>query len=433
MILGRPLDSAERRFSQRNFLRFSFVNGASYMCLGENILVLFAAQLGCPNAVAALLGAVVYVGFLMLPLGVKVTARRGAAGSQADFWTVRNVAALFAACAWFAARHSVSAASAILVAGAFVFHSCRWAGAVLQTPLIGDISAADEAPTVIGRQQALFNASAVATLAIVTLCTTVWHGPGAFAAIIAVGACFGFASAGFLRGVRESGALRDAARAPLWHGIAAAARVPVLRRFALVRFLEFLLNMTLLPIAVLALKRGCGYSVAQTLACTAVQYVAGSALSVASGPLCRRFGSWRVIVAVALGYLAAPALLAAMLPSSPSILPGLAIFFWLGAVYFVMSNALWSFFLEACPEKSAQVPASAAIFFASGVGAGLLGSALSTWLVTATESWASRLVLPAFAGTAGHFRLYFLCLLPIALANLAAVCAMRCRHRLPPS
>lgn len=428
-VLGRPLTNEERRRSQRNFFRFSFVNGASYMCLGENILVLFAAQLGCPNSVVALLGAVVYVGFLLLPLGVKVSAVRGAAGSQADFWTIRNFAALFVACAWFAAQRSVAAASAILVIGAFVFHSCRWAGAVLQTPLIGDITSPDEAPEVIGRSQAWFNASAVATLVLVTVFTTRWHGAGVFSAILAVGAYLGFLSAGFLRGIRESGAIRDAARAPLWHGVVAAARVPVLRRFALVRFLEFLLNMTLLPIAVLALKRGCGFSVAQTLACTAVQYIAGSALSAASGRLCRRFGAGRIVVAMAVCYLIAPLLVVAALPTGPAILPGLVIFLWLGACYFAMSNALWSVFLEVCPEKSAQVPASAAIFFVSGVGAGLLGALASSWLVTATAGWAPRLGCSVFAGDAGHFRLYFLCIVPVAIANLAAAWLLKTKEK----
>ena len=86
MILGRPLSAAERRRSQRLYCAFNFVNGMSYMCLGESVLVLFAAQLGAPNAVVALLGAMQYIGYAMLPLGVRRTARRGAAGNSP--WTI---------------------------------------------------------------------------------------------------------------------------------------------------------------------------------------------------------------------------------------------------------------------------------------------------------------------------------------------------------
>ena len=56
MILNRTLTAEERRISQRCIEAFNFGNGMSYMCLGESILVLFAARLGAPNAVVALLG-----------------------------------------------------------------------------------------------------------------------------------------------------------------------------------------------------------------------------------------------------------------------------------------------------------------------------------------------------------------------------------------
>ena len=80
MILGRPLTAAERRKSQRLYGAFNFGNGMSYMCLGENLLVLFATQLGAPNAVIALLGA-----------GSMGTAntRRIAAGSRQEKSTLR--------------------------------------------------------------------------------------------------------------------------------------------------------------------------------------------------------------------------------------------------------------------------------------------------------------------------------------------------------
>ena len=82
MILNRTLTAEERRISQRCIEAFNFGNGMSYMCLGESILVLFAARLGAPNAVVALLGAMQYLGYAMLPLGVWRTAVRGAAASQ---------------------------------------------------------------------------------------------------------------------------------------------------------------------------------------------------------------------------------------------------------------------------------------------------------------------------------------------------------------
>ena len=143
MILGRQLTEAERHRSQGLYCAFNFVNGMSYMCLGEGVLVLFAAQLGAPNHVVSVLGALLYVGYAMLPLGVLRTARRGAAACQADFWIARNAAALVtasAAAVWIA---SPRAAWAVLLVGAFLFYGCRAAGSVLFTPLLGDVSTED--------------------------------------------------------------------------------------------------------------------------------------------------------------------------------------------------------------------------------------------------------------------------------------------------
>ena len=46
MIYDRPLTDAERQKSQLNYNRFCLVNGASYMCLGESVVVLFAVRMG---------------------------------------------------------------------------------------------------------------------------------------------------------------------------------------------------------------------------------------------------------------------------------------------------------------------------------------------------------------------------------------------------
>ena len=99
MICNRPLTTAEMASSQRNYLLYNGVNGASYMCLGETVLILFAVKLHCSDTVVAILGGMIFFGFLLLPLGKIMTARVGAARSQADFWVMRNIAALVVAAA----------------------------------------------------------------------------------------------------------------------------------------------------------------------------------------------------------------------------------------------------------------------------------------------------------------------------------------------
>lgn len=39
MIFNRPLTEEERKRAQINYNRYSLVNGASYVCLGETVVI----------------------------------------------------------------------------------------------------------------------------------------------------------------------------------------------------------------------------------------------------------------------------------------------------------------------------------------------------------------------------------------------------------
>ena len=426
MILGRASTPEERRISLRNYYLFNLANGVSYICLGENILVLFAARLNAPDAVVSMLGAMLYIGFLMMPLGVKRTACQGGATAYADFWAARNLAALLTASAAFAARFSEHASWGILLVGSLLFYGCRAAGNVMGAPLVGDIATEEEAPVVIGRGQGLFNASATVMLVAITLATTRWHGVMALAAIIVFGACCGVGASGFLRGIRETGALRDAARAPLMAGMRAAWRNGVLRRFSLGWAALNIGIILVMPISMLALKRGCGLSDAAALLCVSSQFVASIGSSLSSGPLCRRFGPRQALLAAAAMLLAVPfAWLAMPASGTAATVAGMALFAWLGFPYTLAQTAASSYFLLACPDKSEQIAGSVALNLVSSAGAGLVGSALGSWLVTRAGAWALGAAALAGGGELARYRLYFLLSLVPCLAAFAGIWQMR--------
>ena len=91
MILNRQINDSEMRLSRRFYLIYNLINGFSYMCLGETVILLLAVNLGCSDTVVAILGSMLFWGFLLLPLGKMMTARCGAAASQANFWVLRNL------------------------------------------------------------------------------------------------------------------------------------------------------------------------------------------------------------------------------------------------------------------------------------------------------------------------------------------------------
>ena len=137
MILDHPLTAEDRAISQRNYLKYAFLNGFSYMCLAETIIILLAVQIQMPDILVTFLGAMMYIGFLLLPLGVRQTARLGAAQSQASFWVCRNVSALLVAVCAIISQYSPVFAWILLLAASFLFYGFRAAGVVMSQPLVG--------------------------------------------------------------------------------------------------------------------------------------------------------------------------------------------------------------------------------------------------------------------------------------------------------
>ena len=427
-LLGRPLDAEERRVSQRGYCLFNLVNGASYMCLGENIVVLFAARLHAPDAVVSVLGAMFYVGYLALPLGVWRTARRGCAAALADFWVARNLAALLTASAALVALVSPQVSWCVLLVGAFLFYACRAAGYVMATPLLGEISTEEEAPVVLARAQGLFDGIAVVVLVAIMLVTARWSGIAVLSAIIVFGALCGVGASGFLRIVRETGAIRDAARKPLLPGMRGAILSRDLRRFALGWSALNLFRMLSVPLSLLALKRGCGLDDSEALVCACSQFVAASGASFATGPLSRRFGPRQVMLVAAFGYLAVPTAWLVMPPCGvASVVGGAALFALFGALNTFVLNASAAYFLLACPVKEDQIGASIALNLATGAGAGLVGSALGAILVVSASRLAPGLscMSDVFSGASGAYRLYFVLLTLPTVVGIFSVLRMR--------
>ena len=215
MILEHELTPEQRLRSQRNINAFNAINGFSYMCVGETIMILLALKLGFSDVVTAVLGGMIFFGFLLLPLGKVVSARIGGARGQAVFWVVRNVAALVVASA--ALWHRLGFASlalACLVGGSFLFYGFRAAGVVMSQPLLGDISTEDERPRFIAINGALFYAACFVSLVAISVVLKFTESLLAIALIIVAGSALGITSSTFLRRVDETSAFRESARRP---------------------------------------------------------------------------------------------------------------------------------------------------------------------------------------------------------------------------
>ncbi len=375
MLYDRPLTGEQRRISQLNYNRFSAVNGASYMCLGETVIILFAVKLSAPNFIVAVIGAMMFLGFLLLPLGVIRTAQVGAARSQADFWVCRNVAALLVAVSALILPLSRELAWGTLLLGSFLFYGFRAAGVVMSQPLIGDISSDTDRARLIAKSTGLFYGSGLAAMITISLVLSRYDNLWVLVGIIVAGACCGVTASTFIRKIDETSNIRRSAQAPLLPQLREAFRDLTLRRQIYAGFMVNLGIIMMAPIAILTMKRGYGVSDTQAILFSVIQFASAIAATQISGRITEKIGprkvaiyAYTLIFPICLFWLIAPSTVSSPWMWGLFILP----FLLIGAMVVSAQNAMVHYFLMAVP-KERQVASSMFISVVTGAAAGVTG------------------------------------------------------------
>ncbi|UKI32563.1 MAG: MFS transporter [Lentisphaeria bacterium] len=380
MILKGPLSAARQASSQRNYSIFNAINGLSYMCLGETVLILLAVRLECPDYFISALGAMIYFGYLLLPLGKVVAARVGAARSQSIFWMARNAAALMVATApLFCFFDLRPAAMAMLLIGAFLFYGFRAAGLVMSQPLIGEITDDLTRPRVIAVSIGLFYLSCLFALLAISLILRMNSSLWVLTAIIVVGACCGFTASRYISRIDETESLRESARKPILQDCLAVFRDTTLRRLILSGFLVNLAIIMTIPVSMLALKRGYLVSDTDALLFALVQFGTCAGMSFLSGKIAVSIGPRKMVLLAYAGMMLI-GLLWLCAPASRNNVFLCLPFFVAGAVFVGSSNAITHYFLQTTPPER-RVAGSIFISLVTGVGAGISGMALAGLLL----------------------------------------------------
>ena len=428
MICREPLTQAQMRRSQKNYICYSAVNGVSYMCLGETVIVLLAVRMNMPDWCVSIIGSLLFFGYLMMPLGKWMTSRVGAAKTQANCWVCRNCAALVVASGVVFHHFGMDrVAMACLLGGAFFFYAFRAAGVVMSVPLVGDIS--DDATR--GRLFAVSNScffvanavTIVALTGIMNLTDSVWM----LFAIVVFGAGCGITASGFLRRIDETEALMKHAAKPLWEDIRKIMRDRTILRMIAARFALNLLCMMAGGISMLTVKRGYGISDGQALIFVLSQYMASSLMSPAFSRLAAKIGPRRTVL-VAFMHSGLIITLWCLAPKEYHIIWPLVIFFVVGSTTIAAWNSVGPYFLLAVPEeKRTSTSVCASVF--DGALAGLCAMCIAPLLL--------RLGAHLAAGEPGilRYRIYYMLTIPFFVAGFFVVRLMvplsdEKRHRL---
>ena len=409
MICNRPLTQAELASSQRNYLLYNGVNGASYMCLGETVLILFAVKLQSPDTIIAILGGMIHFGFLLLPLGKLMTARVGAARSQADFWVMRNIAALIVAAAAPAALFvSQTLAAVLLVAGAFLFYGFRAAGVVMSQPLVGEICPKEQIGGFISKAWICFYSSGLTALIIISLCMKLNQSVWMLFCIIIAGTILGIYSSTFCRRICETGEIMENSKRPLLKEIPPLLKNKVLMRQIIAGMICNMSVVFLVPISMLTLKRGYGVNDSTALLYSLVQFAASIGTSLLLSKFADKFGGRRMTIAGFYGnYIIV--LLWLVLPMNFHPLLLILPFIFCPCCAVAASTALSQYFIHTVKPRD-QVVASMLLAVGTGVLAGLPGMLLSSFfLKIAAKINSSGVPLTTYK----YYFLFILILLPL--------------------
>ncbi len=415
MISSLPLTEEQRRKSQFNYYCFNLINGASYMCLGETVIVLFAVRLDMQNTVISLIGAMLYLGYLLLPLGVIRTAKVGAAQSQADYWVCRNIAALLVAASVAVNQFSHFLAGVTLLLGAFAFYGFRAAGCVMAQPLVGDITLETERSVLIARSTAFFYLTGTVALLIISTILHFYDSLPVLVGIIIAGAAMGITASRFIRNILETDMIQKSAQQPFFSGLVYVLKTAVIRRLIVAWFSANLCNLLIVPMSILALKRGSNVSDTNAILFSLAQFGFMIFASQMGIPLTKIFGPRKMGIYGFLLYFPV-ALFWVFLPDTGSfslwqwffvLIP----FLLQGAATVLVTNAMIHYFLMAVPKEN-QVNATMLANLITGAAAGIVGMGIAYGLTAMSE------YLAAGQDPQNIFRWYFGIAVGILLLSL---------------
>ncbi len=398
MIYNRPLTPQQQKKSQLNYYGFYAINGVSYMCLGETVILLLAVRINAPDYIVSTLGSMLYFGYLLLPLGKTVAAKRGGAYSQSFFWICRNVAAMMvAAAAVFSYCNMQLVAIGLLLTGAFFFYGFRAAGVVMSQPLVGEFTNENTRGKVLAWSNGIFFFCRLTTLIAITMLIKSNDSLWTLVAIIVFGSFCGITSSKFLRAIDETEDLRKSAAKPLKPELQWCLKSRILRGQLIAGFLFNFAYILIIPICTLAAKRGYNSTDADVMVFTLSLSAGASIMSFAGSRISKAIGPRQHMILTFILYLTCA--FAWLIPYKTQPYIGMMVmFFILGAIVVWSNNAATHYFLQTI-HTTHRVGGAILLAVISGVGSGVAGMVIAGLLLK---------TVPYFTSTPiSGYRLYF--------------------------
>ncbi len=409
MIIHGNLSLSQQERGRNNFHRFNFINGLSYICVGETIIILFAIRMGCPDYTVAILGSFFFLSNFCMPLGKLLMARIGAIRTIAMCWAMRNLSILVVAAAplfsWFAGTW---AATTAIIVGAFSFYACRSIGVIGMQPVMGELTTAENRGKFTSRSNGLFYLANLIMLGVIMMVMRYTRETWVFVATIGDGAFLGLVSTWFISRIDETEAISQSAAKPVLADVLLTLKNSMrLRQLAANCAISSAITLTV-PISMLALKKGYGISDDSALLFALIQMAGAVATSYVIGLLAEETGPrplailfYCLLIVLCLLWVIGPDTFKWYYMIWPFVLAGAAV---IGT-----GVSMTHYFLIAIPNKE-RVAASLTMYVISGVAAGVVGSVVGGGIFRFLDTLGMTPI--------DMFQRYFLIVLFILLAGL---------------
>lgn len=401
MIVERELTYEDKLLGQSRYKIFTGFNALSYICIADNVLLLFAISAGCPDYLAAVLASFPYLGFLFIFAGKYTTGRIGASNAIGFFWLLSNLAVMMIAFSPMVKDYCGGGSLwlVMLLGGAFFFCCCRAAGAVSMQPLVGEVAFKDNRGKLTSDIYKVWNMMGLAGFGVLVLLFRNYQGTRLFQGILLSGAVIGGISTYFIFSIRESGLNRKSAQRSIKNDLQKLFRTPKYKSLLISYILAMSLIMITVPISMLSLKEGYGVPYGQAIFFALVQFGGGMFVSYLGGILAEETGPRPLIILFCAALLLVQAAWIGA-PGSFSWGYSLMIFLLCGCCMTGIPMALMNYFLLSVDESD-RFGTGLFMSSLSGISAGLVGIVISSPML--------KLIRVFHEGTAlDVYRIYFM-------------------------
>jgi len=398
MIIQGSLSLTRQAAGRKYWHIFNILNAMSFVCVADSVLYLFALKLGCPQYIIPIIASFAYIGFLAMPLGKMLTAKKGAVTTITVFWTLRSIFALISAsCPFVIAGFGIDAGIIVLLIGALGFALFGSAGVVAMNPVLGEITLSDERGKFTATVFRNFNLIALLGLALISFMMKKYASPQTFQIIIFCGVAAGLGAAFAVSRVTETNVTKESAQVPIWGAFKTAFKNNVGRKLIFANIAVMSGIVLVLPVSITAVKTGYQVTDSTALVCAIIQFGGGILIASISGIVSTHSGP-RPVILISFFLLIVSALLWLGAPDEFSIYHAGFIFILNGAAGMGTPMALTHYFLNVISEKD-RVSYSLFISMISGTIAGLFSFVVGSGLLR---------FIPAF-GYSGLavFKIYF--------------------------